>query len=170
MINAIFAVDAAGGLGFNGSLPWPKNSEDLRWFKATTTGHIVVMGRRTWDDPMMPKPLPNRVNCVITNHPVDNPLVLTLSGDWLKQIKILSWQVTHQDIFIIGGKDILLQCRPILDKIYLTKINATYECDVTIDVDSYLEGFECTTSTPTTAGTFTIYQHEKLSRSVTDNP
>ena len=59
-IKAIFAVDKFGGMGFNGSLPWPHHSEDLAYFKEQTTNHIVVMGRNTWEDPKLPKPLPGR--------------------------------------------------------------------------------------------------------------
>ena len=46
MINAIFAVDYNGGMGFNGTLPWPHNPEDLANFKSTTEQQVVVMGRR----------------------------------------------------------------------------------------------------------------------------
>ena len=56
MINAIFAADHYGGIGFRGSVPWPHNSSDLKHFKTLTEGHIVVMGRRTYDDPKMPAP------------------------------------------------------------------------------------------------------------------
>lgn len=169
MIAAIFAVDTNGGLGYEGTLPWPKNSEDLKWFKTNTQGQIVVMGRRTWDDPMMPKPLPNRANIVISNRSLDDyPTVTVFSGDWLTSLKLLRNNVNNKDIFIIGGAGILQQCLPILDKIYLTKINTEYPSDVTIDVDSYLSGFECTHSNPTSTCTFTIY--EKLSRSTTTYP
>ena len=70
MINAIFAVDYNGGMGINGTLPWPHNAEDLAHFKRLTTDKVVVAGRRTWDDPKMPKPLPNRTVYVATNRPV----------------------------------------------------------------------------------------------------
>ena len=70
MINAIFAVDHYGGMGFNGTLPWPHNAADLANFKKATTNHVVVMGRNTWDDPKMPKPLPERIVYVASKHPV----------------------------------------------------------------------------------------------------
>ena len=66
MIKAIFAVDYWGGMGFSGSLPWPHHREDLQYFKEQTDNNVVVMGRRTWDDPKMPKPLPNRTHVIIT--------------------------------------------------------------------------------------------------------
>ena len=86
MINAIFAVDSQGGLGKNGSLPWPKNSEDLRWFKQNTLGHIVVMGGNTWRDPLMPKPLPGRINVVITSQTVDTDGVIVYNKDYKQHL------------------------------------------------------------------------------------
>ena len=70
MIKSIIATDLQGGMGRNGSLPWPHDKEDMQWFKAATTGHVVVMGSNTWSDPGMPKPLPNRHCVVVTNQDV----------------------------------------------------------------------------------------------------
>ena len=70
MIKAIFATDKFGGMGFNGTLPWPHHSEDLSYFREQTKGHIVVMGRNTWDDPKMPKPLKDREVYVATHKPL----------------------------------------------------------------------------------------------------
>ena len=67
MLKAIMAVDDQGGVSKSGSMPWPKNSNDLKWFKQNTLNSLVIMGRLTWIDPMMPKPLKNRVNILITN-------------------------------------------------------------------------------------------------------
>ena len=72
MINALFASDQFGGIGFNGTLPWPHNSNDLKNFKRLTDGHVVVMGRRSWDDPKLPKPLPGRTVYVATNRGVEH--------------------------------------------------------------------------------------------------
>ena len=71
MINAIFAIDEDGGMGLDGSMPWPTNRSDLDWFKVHTLGHIVVMGRGTWDAKDMPKPLPRRTNWVITSGTIE---------------------------------------------------------------------------------------------------
>ena len=67
--HAVFAVDATGGLGNKGSLPWPNDSEDLKRFKKITTDNIVVMGRKTWDSLGSRKPLPNRLNVVVSRCP-----------------------------------------------------------------------------------------------------
>ena len=107
MIHGIFAADAQGGIGFDGTLPWPHNQEDFKYFKEITSGHVVVMGRRTWDDPKMPKPLPNRVNYVVTNRPIGMRNVRTLAGDIVARLKELEEIHTGKDIFVIGGKNLI---------------------------------------------------------------
>ena len=67
MIKAIMAVDEKGGISKGQSMPWPKNSIDLKWFKENTINNVVVMGRKTWEDPFMPTPLKSRINVLITN-------------------------------------------------------------------------------------------------------
>lgn len=67
MISAIVSVDEKMGIGANGKL-LASYPEDMKFFKAMTTGHVVVMGRKTWDS-LPIKPLPNRTNIVITSKP-----------------------------------------------------------------------------------------------------
>ena len=67
MIKAIMAVDDKGGISKGSSMPWPKNSKDLQWFKKNTLNQVVVMGSKTWEDPFMPTPLNNRENILITS-------------------------------------------------------------------------------------------------------
>ena len=66
MIKAILACDEEGGVSKKGTIPWPKNTKDLGWFKKNTTNNVVVMGSKTWVDPLMPWPLPNRLNVLAT--------------------------------------------------------------------------------------------------------
>ena len=54
MIKAIMAADDNGGISKGLSMPWPKNSKDLQWFKKNTLDQVVVMGSKTWKDPFMP--------------------------------------------------------------------------------------------------------------------
>ena len=66
MIKAIMAVDDNGGISRGSSMPWPKNSNDLKWFKKNTENQVVVMGRKTWES--LPfKPLPGRRNIVLSS-------------------------------------------------------------------------------------------------------
>ena len=48
MLKAIMAVDDNGGVSRSGSMPWPKNSNDLKWFKKNTINNLVIMGKLTW--------------------------------------------------------------------------------------------------------------------------
>ena len=139
MINAILAVDFNGGMGFNGTLPWPHNAEDLSRFKHLTTGHVVVCGRKTWDDPKMPKPLPNRTVYVATHRPVT--YAMPFSGD--VSAKLLEIESAHPDktVWVIGGTEILESARPLLDRIYMTHIKGTYKTDARIYVKEFISGF-----------------------------
>ena len=73
MIKAILACDDNGGVSKNGTIPWPKNTKDLSWFKKNTTNNVVVMGSKTWTDPLMPWPLQNRVNVLATSREAELP-------------------------------------------------------------------------------------------------
>ena len=70
MIKAILACDQDWGIGKDGDLPWPHNTEDLKWFKESTIGGVVVMGKSTWNS-LPRKPLPNRKNIIITSSEQD---------------------------------------------------------------------------------------------------
>jgi dihydrofolate reductase len=139
MINAIFAVDFNGGMGSNGTLPWPHNSEDLAHFQRLTTGHVMVCGRRTWDDPKMPKPLPNRTVYVATHRPT--MYAETFSGDIKEKLLELEQAHTNKHIFVMGGAAVLETALPVLDRIYMTHIKGTYRCDTRIHVKEFLTGF-----------------------------
>lgn len=128
MINAIFAMDAVGGLGKNGTLPWPKNTRDFRWFRSNTTGTTVVMGRNTWDDPIFPKPLKHRENIVLTSKPLPYyphtwPIKIEDARKWFSEN-------SDKDIFIIGGVRVLITYWDLIERFYVTTFPKDYECDV----------------------------------------
>ena len=141
MIAAIFAADEQGGIGNNGSMPWPTNKDDLKWFKDTTLNQVVVMGKGTWDSEGMPKPLLNRVNVVITSKPLETDLAIPCSGDVKVILKHLVELYPDKDIFVIGGANVLQQAAGVFDKIYLTKIPGNYECDTKVSLDDLLKDF-----------------------------
>ena len=60
------AIDAKGGISKGASMPWPRNSLDLKWFKKHTENNVVIIGRKTWEDPFMPTPLKSRINVLVT--------------------------------------------------------------------------------------------------------
>ena len=141
MIAAIFAVDENNGIGKNNTMPWPTNKEDLAWFKEVTTGHVVVMGKGTWNSSGMPKPLPNRVNVVITKNSIETDQAIPCSGDVQVILKHLAELYPDKSIFVIGGASIINQAIGVYDKIYVTKIPGSYDCDVVIDLDALLNNY-----------------------------
>ena len=99
MISAIVAVDNSWGIGFNGDL-LEHIPEDLKYFKELTSGHCVMMGRKTWDS-LPKKPLPNRKNIILTtqtNYDSQNEHFWRLG-----QVKLVMKQQKGWEFFIIGG-------------------------------------------------------------------
>ena len=136
MIKAIMAVDEKGGISRGESMPWPKNSIDLKWFKENTLNNIVIMGRKTWDDPFMPTPLKSRINILITNK---DPQLYTgadyyFSGNINDKIIDIQTQYKNKDIFIIGGSEIINLTFGIIQEFYLTRIYGNYNCEKFIDI------------------------------------
>lgn len=113
MINIIVAMDKNRLIGANGKLPWHLPS-DLRFFKETTSGQIVVMGSKTFES--IGKPLPNRINMVLSRkNGCTINRVLDLAGD--------------NDIFIIGGANVYEQFITIADRLIITHINSEFVGD-----------------------------------------
>jgi dihydrofolate reductase len=139
MIKALFAVDSFGGMGFNGGLPWPHNKPDMANFQRLTTGHVVVMGRRSWDDPKMPKPLNGRTVYVASNRPV--AYAGQIRGNLVEEVLRLEKLHEGKTIWVVGGPDILNECRDLYDEVHLTHFKGSYKIDTRIDLKSFLAGF-----------------------------
>ena len=131
------AADDNGGVSKNGSMPWPKNSPDLQWFKKQTLNNVVIMGRLTWIDPFIPTPLKNRVNVLASNQRQDSFVGVDefISGDLIDKVKILSKKYKEKDTYIIGGPKILDQLFELIEEFYLTRIYGNFECDKSIDFE-----------------------------------
>lgn len=157
MICSILASTSSGGIGNRGTLPWPKHKEDLAWFKQHTTDQIVVMGRNTWDDPMMPKPLPNRVNCVVSHNHIMNYQVRRLHGDIVAEITTMSTSFPNKDIFIIGGQQLYETTSDLVERVYLTRMKGNYWCDTRINLERYLSCFRVKSVRPGTDCTYEIW-------------
>ena len=136
MIKAIMAVDDEGGISKNGSMPWPKNSTDLKWFKNITLNNVVIMGKLTWMDPFMPTPLKNRINVLITNKNINEYPGADeyISGDLISKVKSLSKKYKKIDSYIIGGHQILDQLFELVEEFYLTRVYGNFHCDKKIDL------------------------------------
>jgi dihydrofolate reductase len=159
MINALFAVDQNGGMGLNGGLPWPHNSEDLANFKRLTTDHVVVMGRRSWDDPKMPKPLKDRTVYVVSNQLITDS-VHQISGDIREEVLKIEQLHPNKTIWIVGGAEILEQCKDLYDRIYLTHFKGSYRIDTKVNLKGLLSGrlMRSASASPEDNCTFVVYE------------
>jgi dihydrofolate reductase len=124
MINCIVAVERNQGIGFNGQMPWPHLKGDMSWFKQMTTGQIVIMGATTYNS--LGKPLPNRINVVISKKHALGDHAFTDCGSALDYCSV---EYPDNDIFIIGGSAIYEAYLDIIDRFYVTEIDAEYQCD-----------------------------------------
>jgi dihydrofolate reductase len=129
-ISFIVAVAQGGVIGHRGGLPWHL-SADLRYFKRTTMGRPLVMGRKTWDS--IGRPLPGRANIVVTRQPDFFAAGVQVTHD-LDEALALARRVAERDgpgeLMVIGGAQIFDAVRPRADRIYLTEIHARYSGDV----------------------------------------
>lgn len=116
----ILAADCDWAIGKDGNL-LAHIPEDMKFFKETTTGSTVVMGRKTWDS-FPKKPLPDRKNCVIsrTVKQLDGAEVFGSVEDFLKYA-----EKAEGKIYVIGGAEIYKQLLPYCDEALITRI---YEC------------------------------------------
>jgi dihydrofolate reductase len=121
MISIIVAVAENGEIGGSGGLLW-HISEDLQMFKRVTSGHPVVMGRKTFES--LGRPLPGRTNVVITRNPDfrADGITVVYSLD-----EALAMFPASEEVFVIGGGEIYRQAMPIADRLYLTRVSADYE-------------------------------------------
>lgn len=127
-ISLIVAVDSKNGMGKNGTIPWHL-STDLRRFKALTTGHTIIMGRKTWDS-LPRKPLPDRINMIITRSPDFRAEGASVNTS-LEEAVVEAKDNEQEEIFIIGGAQIFREAieKGIADRLYLTQVKGDFECD-----------------------------------------
>ena len=135
MISAIVAVDNNWGIGYNGDL-LEHIPEDLKYFQALTTGHVVVMGRKTWDS-LPKKPLKDRLNIVISSQP-RGPLGDMAFSIPMDEAKIrVAMSENNEEWFIIGGGTIYKEFLSICDRVYVTKIYKDHD-----NIDTYFPNLD----------------------------
>lgn len=117
---AIVAVSQNGVIGKNGSLPW-RLPGDLKWFKKITMGHVVLMGRKTWES--LPFPLPGRKNWVLsrTASSQEGMDVLRSTDEIIPKLQ------ANEQIFVIGGGEIYEQSLSKCSEIYITEVLQTIQ-------------------------------------------
>lgn len=129
IISLIAAVSENNVIGRNNDLPWHLPA-DMRYFRDTTMGHCVIMGRKNYDSiPLKYRPLDKRINIIVTrqkNFQAVGCIVVSSIEDALNEAR----KKNEKEVFIIGGADIFKQTIDIADKIYYTKIHHSFEGDV----------------------------------------
>ena len=124
LVILIAAVARNGAIGKNNEL-LARISEDLKFFKRTTLGHPVLMGRKTWDS--IGRPLPGRRNIVVTR----NRHWHAEGAERADSIAAALERLSDADkVFVIGGAQIYAQALPLADELVLTEIDADLEGDV----------------------------------------
>lgn len=125
MIKILVAFDENRVIGKNNELIWHLPA-DLKRFKALTTGHVIIMGRKTYDS--IGKPLPNRTTIVISRTSglqIEGVICTTSIEEAILKAKSLS----REDIFIVGGAEIYALSLAVADQILVTQLHDIFEGD-----------------------------------------
>jgi dihydrofolate reductase len=137
MIIGIAAVDRKGAIGKGGKLPWHYSS-DMKFFRETTTGHAVVMGRKTWLT--IGKPLKNRLNIVLSRDSNIEPQESLLVLSDVDSVISFSAKLTT-DLFVIGGAQIYSAFLPHIEQWIITQVPLTVNGADAFMPHGYLDGF-----------------------------
>lgn len=123
----IAAADSRWGIGNNGKL-LVSIPADMKYFQSVTTGHTVIMGRKTLESFPGKRPLKNRRNIVLTTdmeYEAEGAEVVHSVEEMLRKIAGLS----KDDVFCIGGAQVYRECLPYCDSAFITRIDHTYDAD-----------------------------------------
>ncbi len=159
IISIIVAVASNGAIGKDNDLLW-HIPEDFKWFKKHTKGNTVVMGKKTWES-LPARPLPGRINIVISDDPSDYFEGAEMAGSIQEAIDKMS---EDKENFIIGGGSIYGQFLPLADKFYLTRVHCDFDADIffpDFDIEDWKEVYheEHPEKEPNNLGfTFLIYE------------
>lgn len=123
MVSIIVAIAQNGTIGDKNSLLW-HIKEDMRFFRTTTSGHPVIMGRKTFES-LGSKPLPKRTNIVITR--ADREFEGAFTAHSLEEA--IRMAGADEEIFIMGGAQIYREALSVADRMYITHVERDYEGD-----------------------------------------
>lgn len=126
-MNLIVAVDKNWAIGLGNKL-LVSIPADMKFFRQTTTGKVVVMGRKTLESFPGGQPLKNRTNIIITRDPayqVKDGIVVSTIEEAVEELK----KYKEEDIFVIGGESIYRQMLPYCKTAFVTKIDHAYDAD-----------------------------------------
>jgi len=133
IISVIVAVSENNVIGKNGKIPWHL-PQDLKYFKKTTMGHHIVLGRKTYES--IGRPLPGRQNIVVTanqEYKAEGCMVVHSLGAAIATARMNN----ENELFIIGGSSLYETMMPDAEKLYLTKVATTIE-----DGDAFFPDFD----------------------------
>lgn len=126
-MNLIAAVDKNWGIGYKNDL-LVRIPEDQKWFRETTTGKAVIMGRKTLESFPGKRPLKNRLNIVITkdkDYAVEGAVVV----HGIEEAVAAASDYADDDIYVIGGESVYRQMLPLCNTAHITKIDYAYQAD-----------------------------------------
>ena len=126
-MKAILAADKNWGIGYNNRLLVSIPS-DMKFFRQTTTGKVVVMGRKTLESFPNGMPLKNRTNIVLTgnqNYQVKDAVIIHSEHELMDELK----KYNTDDIYVIGGESVYRMMLPYCDTVYVTKIDRAFQAD-----------------------------------------
>lgn len=125
-LSLLAAVARGGVIGRDGTIPWHL-PEDMARFRELTTGHAVVMGRRTWDSlPDRFRPLPGRRNIVVTRNPSWAADGAERAGSLEEALDLVAGE---ERVFVIGGAELYEAALPLADELLLTELDLDVEGD-----------------------------------------
>ncbi|WUR15863.1 dihydrofolate reductase [[Empedobacter] haloabium] len=122
----IVAVDRNGGIGIHNQLPWHL-PEDLAHFKRLTTGHPIIMGRKTFES--IGRPLPNRRSIVVTRNPEWRHDGVEAVGSLADAVALVAQVNNEAPAFIIGGAQVFAEALAVADRLIVTHIDQAFDCD-----------------------------------------
>lgn len=123
MLSLIAALARNHTVGIANRLPWHL-SDDLKYFKATTSGHPIIMGRKTFDS--IGRPLPGRHNIVVTRDRNWQAAGVTVVHSIAEAVAAAG---EADEVFLIGGASLYAEALPLADRLYLTEIDADFDGD-----------------------------------------
>lgn len=147
----IMACDSNGGIGYKNGLPWGRCDVDMKWFRASTLGKIIVMGRSTFES-LGSKPLPGRINIVLSttldsqigrdwnkeneSDVTKGYLVILKDVDVVKKFVEDTAGILHNggEVMVIGGAQIYAAFWDVCSRLYLTTFEGTFDSDVQVQI------------------------------------
>lgn len=161
-MNLIAAVDRNWAIGYKNEL-LVRIPEDQKWFRETTTGKAVIMGRKTLESFPNKLPLKNRLNVVITsdmNYSVPGAVVVHSIDEAVEAVR----DYADDDVYVIGGESIYRQMLPLCSTAHITKVDYAYQADAHFpDLDKE-EGWKITETSDERTYFDIIYEFVKYER------